>query len=136
MSDLTLFDLTYKVARHLGVLTEGVATGGSATTIVDNPYRSEADDYWLYGSAWIVYDAGGAGASPQGKYARISDSISTTWTITIGTVTDAVAAGDRYALSRHLRALPVAGCHHSAVNNAVAEMGRCQLRTSRRSPRR
>lgn len=128
MSDLTLFDLTYKVARHLGIITEGVATGGSATTIVDNPYRSEPDDYWLYGSAWIVYDAGGAGASPQGKFARISDSVSSTWTITIGTVTNAVAAGDRYALSRKFAATtPWLDVIIQHVNGALAEMGSVPL---------
>jgi hypothetical protein len=124
MSNLTLFDLTYRVAKHIGILTEGVATGGSATTIVDNPYRAEDNDYWKYGSAWIVYDAAGAGASPQGKSARISANVAGTWTITIGTVTDAVAAGDRYALSRRFAgSTPWLDVITQHVNSALSEIG-------------
>jgi hypothetical protein len=128
VSNLTLFDLTYKVGRHLGILTEGVATGGSATTIVDNPYRAEANDYWLYGSAWIVYDAGGLGASPQGKFARISANVASTFTITIGTVTDAIAVGDRYAVSRKFAgSTPWLDVIIQHVNDALAEIGSIPL---------
>lgn len=127
MSNLTFFDLTLKVARHLGGairMTEGTATGGSTTTIVDNPYRAEADDYWNYGNAWITYDAGGAGAAPQGEFARISDHVSSTWTTTIGTLTAAVASGDRYAVCRRFGGtadwIQVMKQH---INNALSEVG-------------
>jgi hypothetical protein len=33
MSAYTLFDLTYRVARELGFLYEGIATGGSNSSI-------------------------------------------------------------------------------------------------------
>jgi hypothetical protein len=124
MSNLTLFDLTYAVARRLGIITEGVATGGSTTTIVDNPYRAEADNYWQYGSAWIVKDAGGAGAAPEAEFTRISASVASTFTITTGTWTAAVAAGDRYALSRKFAGTtPWLDEIIQAVNNAISGMG-------------
>lgn len=99
----TLFDCTYQLARALGspgAFAEGVATGGSATTIIDTVERTETDDRWLNGTAWILYDAAGAGASPQGKYSLVSDFVQSTSTITLrDTVTDAVASGDRYAVA-------------------------------------
>jgi hypothetical protein len=96
----TLFDLTYELARLLGVVAEGVATGGSTTTIVDTVERTEASDFWNGGTAWITYDAAGAGASPQGEYSFISDFDATTDTLTLrSTLLSAVASGDRYAVS-------------------------------------
>jgi hypothetical protein len=96
----TLFDLTYELARLLGVVAEGVATGGSTTTIVDTVERTEASDFWNGGTAWITYDAAGAGASPQGEYSFISDFDATTDTLTLrSTLLTAVASGDRYAVS-------------------------------------
>jgi len=96
----TLFDITYELASCLGVVSEGVATGGSATTIADTVERTETDDYWNGGTAWILYDYAGAGASPQGKYSFVSDFANTGGIITLrDTVTDAVASGDRYAVA-------------------------------------
>lgn len=96
----TLFDLTLELARLLETVSEGVATGGSTTTVVDTVERTEADDYWNGGSVWITYDAGGAGAAPQSEFGYISDFVSSTGTITIRTaLTAAVASGDRYAIS-------------------------------------
>lgn len=96
----TLFDITYQLARCLGVVSEGVATGGGITSIADTVERTETDDYWNGGTAWILYDAAGAGASPQGKYSFISDFANTGGVITLrDTVTDAVASGDRYAVA-------------------------------------
>lgn len=96
----TLFDLTYELARLLGVVSEGVATGGSTTTIADTVERTEANDFWNGGSAWILYDAGGAGAAPQGEYSFISDFATTGGVITLrSTLTAAAASGDRYAVA-------------------------------------
>jgi hypothetical protein len=96
----TLFDLTYQLARLLNTLTEGVATNGSQTTIIDTVERTEADDFWNGGTAWITYDAGGAGAAPQGEYSFVSDFVQSTGTVTLrSTLTAAVAANDRYAIA-------------------------------------
>jgi hypothetical protein len=97
----TLFDLTYETARALGILDEGVATNGSTTTLVDTVERTETDDFWNGGSAWVIYDAGGAGAAPQGEYSVITDFVQSTSTATLrSTLTAAIAVGDRYAVGR------------------------------------
>jgi len=96
----TLFDLTYELARALGVVSEGVATGGSTTTIADSVERTEANDYWNLGTAWITYDAGGLGAAPQGEYSLVSDYALSGGVLTLrSTLTAAVAIGDRYAVA-------------------------------------
>lgn len=96
----TLFNLTHELARLLGVVSEGVATGGSTTTIVDTVERTEASDFWNGGTAWITYDAGGLSAAPQGEYSFISDFDATTDTLTLrSTLSAAVVANDRYAVA-------------------------------------
>lgn len=95
----TLFNLTHELARLLGTTVEGVATGGSTTTIADSVERTESDDFWNGGTAWILYDAGGASAAPEGEYSFISDFAQTGGVVTLrSTLTAAVASGDRYAL--------------------------------------
>lgn len=97
----TLFDITYRVCTKLGMVREGVATGGTPTTIIDTVERTEEDDYWIGGTAWILRDSAGAGASPEGKYSVITAFDNGTSVITLrDTVTDAVAAGDRYAVGK------------------------------------
>ena len=117
---LTLFDLTYRTARELGIVTEGTATGGSATTIIDTVERTEAEHHWKGGAVWILYDALGTGVSPQGKYGVVTAFASDTSTITFSpTATDAVAAGDRYAVGK--AAYPL-NAIISAVNRALSEI--------------
>lgn len=114
----TLSGLTYMVARELGIVKEGTVTGGSTTTLLDST-RTEADDYWNKGTAWLLYDAGGLSAAPQGEFAVITDyalsggTFSTTWTV-------APAAGDRYAVAkkRYPRADLI-----QAVNRAIQDLG-------------
>lgn len=97
----TLFDCTLELARILDNVYEGTATGGGTTTIIDTVERTEAADYWNGGTAWITYDAGGAGAAPQGEYGYISDFELSSNTITLrSALTAAVATGDRYALCK------------------------------------
>lgn len=97
-----LFDLTYRVARELGIVREGTATGGSTSTIIDTVLLKDLynDDHFNAGTAWILYDAGGAGAAPQGLTSRITDFVKTTGVVSLATTFGAaVAAGDRYALA-------------------------------------
>jgi hypothetical protein len=97
----TLFDLTYELARALGVVEEGTATGGSTTTIADTNALLQADDFWNNGTAWILYDAGGLGAAPQGEYSVISDFAQSGGLVTLrSTLTAAVGIGDKYAVAR------------------------------------
>lgn len=99
----TLFDLTHEVAAELGVVVEGYATGGSITTIVDANERTETDDHFNGGSAWILRDSAGAGAAPENEMEIISDFANSTNTITLqSALSEAVAAGDWYALATKL----------------------------------
>src|SRR3990167_3649802 len=99
----TLFDITYELSNELKQTTRGTATGGSTTTILDSVERAvatEVDDLWNGGTAWILYDAGGAGAAPQGEYGYISDFANTGGVITLRTaLTTALASGDEYAIA-------------------------------------
>ena len=116
----TLFDLTYRVARELGLTQEGVATGGSTTTLIDTVSRTEPDDYWNKGTVWVLRDAGGAGAAPQSEYATVSDFVQTTSTMTISSLTAAIAGGDRYAAM--LKHVPL----HiliQKINQAIQDLG-------------
>jgi hypothetical protein len=101
MGNKTLFDLTYELARALGVVNEGTATGGSTSTLVDTVELSQDDDFWNGGTVWVTYDAGGAGAAPQGEYSVVSDFTASSDTASLrSTLTAAIAANDRYAIAR------------------------------------
>lgn len=116
----TLFDLTYRVARELGLTQEGTATGGSTTTLIDTAFRNEPDDFWNKGTVWILRDAGGAGAAPEGEYATISDFVSSTSTMTISPLTAAVAGGDRYAaMTKHVPLQVIV----QQINRAIMDLG-------------
>jgi hypothetical protein len=126
----TLFDLTYQVARKLDAVVEGVATGGSVTTIVDTVERLEADDYWIRGSAWILRDAGGAGAAPQGEASVITDFVQSTKTVTLrSTLTAAVAAGDKYALGKRRYPLALLVQKINESLHAIGPMERTDITT-------
>ena len=101
MAAWTLFDLTYRVAREIAPIFEGVATGGSTTTIIDTLRLTSifADDWFKLGTAWILRDSAGAGAAPEKEYGRVSGFTSSSGTATLSALTTAVAAGDRYALA-------------------------------------
>lgn len=98
----TLFDITYEIARELKITREGVATGGSTASIIDATNRTEDDDFWNGGTAWVVKDAGGANAAPQGEYAKVTDFVKSTGTLSFatGAFTAAVAAGDIYVVGK------------------------------------
>ena len=80
------------------------ATGGSATTFIntnfanyENPPETDAFKNYL---AIVVRDAGGASASPEGKWALVSAYADSTQTGTVATVTDAIASGDTIMLAK------------------------------------
>ena len=124
----SLFDATYRVAREVGGVTEGVATSGSTTTIVDTRVLRQADDYWNQGMAWILRDSAEGSAAPEEEFGEITDFVASTDTATIGTATAgsgdpftvAVAAGDRYAVTTS-RYPP--GQLIMAVNAALQDLG-------------
>jgi hypothetical protein len=117
----TLFDAAYKLAVSLGVAVEGTCTGTGTTATIVDANRNEADDAWNSGTAFILYDAGGAGAAPQGEWSVISDFVYSTHTITVSPVlTVATATSDRYAVAkkRYDRGLMI-----QQINAALTKMG-------------
>jgi len=113
----TMFNATLQLANRLGVLRTSTATGGSTTTIIDTK-RTESDDAFNGGAAWIITDAGGASAAPEGEWARVSDWVNSTTTATIAAVTAAVASGDTYGISTGDFPLDVL---ISAINNEIVK---------------
>lgn len=98
---ITLFNLTYRVAELLNaVAVVGAATGGSTTTVVDTGRLADYDDdHFNKGTVWVLYDAGGQGAAPEGEYSEVSDFVQSTKTVTLlSAVSAAIASGDTYAL--------------------------------------
>jgi hypothetical protein len=82
-----------------GVYYGTTATGGSNSTFVDTKMGTtySATDL-LNGSCIVTRDAGGAGAAPEGEYARISsydgNGTGTIQTLAGGNLSAAIASGD------------------------------------------
>lgn len=94
----TLGNLLLDCFDELGQLQVSTATGGTTTTIVDSKQVGEhgADD-WKNGVAFIVRDAAGASAAPEGEFQRISGYTDSTGTFTVDTAFSAApASGDTF----------------------------------------
>ena len=100
----TLFNLTYELAVELGIVSEGTASGGGTTTIVDSTFLTQADDFWKGGTAWITYTSDSA--LPMGQFSAVTAFDNGTSTATINTIT-AVASTDRYAIATAIYPLPI-----------------------------
>ncbi len=103
MTTIVLGQLIYKVGVEMGVVLEGIVTGGGTTTIVDTnatstkEFASKKDDYWNGGTAGVVWDAGDAGGVPQWEFSEIADYGKTLALVTLANaLSDAVVAGDIY----------------------------------------
>ncbi len=119
----TLFDLTYGVARKLGATRTSLATGGSATTLIDIDHLVEADDFWNEGSVWVLQTTDDN--APVKEFSGIADfTLSTNLADLHETLTAVIGAGDRYA---------IAGKRYGiddliqAVNEALLNMGTVPL---------
>lgn len=97
---LQLGELLERVCRGIhDDVVDGVATGGSATTIVDTNLASKYTQNRF--KDWVAFISRTTdGLSPQGKYGIISAYTVSSKTVTMATVTDAVGAGDEYALCK------------------------------------
>lgn len=122
----TLADLVYQTASALNIVSEGTGTGGSAgppVTLVDANGLTEADDYWNEATCIVLYDAGGAGAAPQGQFSPVADYVLTSHTLTMKVapepvLTTAPASGDRYALAAKRYPLDkIIQCINMALND-------------------
>ena len=114
---IKMFDATLQLATRLGVLRTGTATGGDTASLIDTA-RTEEDDTWNGGTVWIITDAGGASAAPEGEWATISGFASATGDATISTLTAAVAAGDTYGIASARYPLDVL---KTAINNELTK---------------
>jgi hypothetical protein len=92
-------ELIERVLRKLAFKSvDGVATGGSTTTLVDTLLTGEHTDdafekWWVFISS--TTDAG----APKNQYRKITDYVDSTGTLTWTTaMTAAVASGDEYAV--------------------------------------
>jgi hypothetical protein len=88
----TLADATRALAEKVQYAAEGVATGGSATTLIDTA-RIEPDDQFTNGTIWLL------SGNNIGKSAIISGWVLSTHTFTFATLTLLCAAGDLYAVT-------------------------------------
>lgn len=117
---ITLAQLAYRVAREIGggILFESVATGGSETTVIDTR-RTEADNYWDNGTAFIINTTDDL--APEWEMSIIDAWDIDNFTATlVDTLSATVAAGDRYAFCKKRFQLHVLV---QMINNALSEMG-------------
>lgn len=119
-----LFDLTYWTARALGIVKEGYCTAAGSSDkkdLVDTNDRTEADDYWNGGTAWILYDAGGVSSAPEGEYAIISDFDNGTGVADFrAALTVRTSLGDKYAIGKKRYPLYTIT---QKINESLYEMG-------------
>ena len=114
----TLSDIILATLDEVGRVRYGVATGGSASTLVDSALKGDNKD-WNNASAFILYDAGAAGAAPEGEVATVTSYVANTGTLTV-TFSAAPAASDEYALSQPNLSFPKL---KGLVNRAMQRIG-------------
>lgn len=107
----TLQQSLVDLAELLPGVVKGSATGGSTTTLVDTA-RAEPDAHWIQGTIFF-----GSGNNAY-KSAKVTNSTSSTGTISFGTQTGACASGDGYTLTLFDRYELV-----RAINQALQECG-------------
>ena len=114
---MDMFDATLQLAARLGDFrTSTASAAGSTTTLVDTVARTEEDDTWNGGTVWIITDAGGASAAPEGEWGRVTDFVNSTGTLTFEALTAATASSDTYGLASGRYPLDVL---RTAINNEL-----------------
>jgi len=102
-----------EVSKRAQEFLQGIATGGTASTIVDTNNIQHVDGYW----AETTVLATGGTAGNLDKQRRISDSAATTSTLTLySAFPAAVVSGDTYELYRRFSPTDV----DTALNRALA----------------
>lgn len=91
----TLKEAMLETARILGIVREGVATGGSVTTLIDT-ILDEPNDYFTKGTLWVLTSTNNAALCQVVKaYAERTITLTTA-------VSNAIVAGDTYAVAAPL----------------------------------
>ena len=99
----TLEELRGDLARETGLLIEGAATGGAVGNLVDDDglVRFDTNDELNGGMIYILEDAGGLGAAPEGQWRFITDYVAASWQVDVEyDFTIAPAVGDLYEIYR------------------------------------
>lgn len=98
---MILGELVERVYRAIHTdIVDGVATGGTATTIIDSALSTQSFTENRFKNWIAIITRSTDGASPQNKYGIATAYVKSTGTITIPTVTATVDSGDRYALCK------------------------------------
>ena len=117
---LTLSDVLQAVYFELGQLNHAKATGGSTSTVVVGSLAGEgSNDDWKNCALFVVRDAGGASAAPEGEFSNVSSYTDGTGTFNLeDTLTAAVASGDSVAYStpRYSLQQSIAAINHALTN--------------------
>lgn len=121
----TLFDISQRVARELGITVRGIATDGSTTELTDTTLLDNyPDDYFVEGTVWVLYDAGGAGAAPQGEWGIVKKYGPEDFTLTFhSALTAQIASGDHYLLAHNAFSLYDI---NDAINRTLDEIGKTE----------
>lgn len=101
MMSFALSELLQEVYTELGQMQVSTATGGGNDYVTDSKMANTGgkDDVWKNGAVFIVEDAGGAGAAPQGEYSLITAYDDATGKFTVESNFSAQpAAGDIYGI--------------------------------------
>lgn len=123
---LTVSKVLQSVYQNLGESLLSTATGGSTTTVVDSKLANTSrDNVWREGILFISRDAGGAAASPEGQFQRVSGYTNSSGTFTVDTAfTTSPALGDLYMVSSSY--YPVQNAIQ-ALNEALGNLGDLDL---------
>lgn len=127
----TKYQLTHLLQdawKRMGQLSTWIVTGGSATSVINTAWAGVEDQIFddndpalLYGSV-VVIDA--SAVAPEGKIGRITAYDSSSQTITMDTLTQAVSAGQRIGIASPL--FPFEDMRDLA-NIALRKMGKIEL---------
>ncbi len=122
----TLFDLLRKTYLSLGHLQVSTATSGTKNIITDTKLGDTYGDGDITGSAiFIIRDAGGDSAAPEGEVSYVIDYISSTNTMSVSPAfTAAVSVGDKYGIAKPIIDLETM---IEIANDALQGLGTIQL---------
>lgn len=103
----TLFDLLLESYKGLGQVRTGIVDSGSTTTIVDAMQSSQYNrgirtDAYRDGGLFLIRDAAGASAAPEGEFNPITAFASDTGTFTFDALSAEPAVGDTYGFTTTL----------------------------------
>lgn len=71
-----------------------ITSSADTTHFVSSQLIGLGNDYFVGWTAYVLWDAGGASAAPQGEYRAITDYVSSTGTFTLGAASTQLSASD------------------------------------------